>query len=127
MSSQMRQINFSCTQIIKWYLSRALVKRSILECTPLVALLAIVGIVSDTSYMLSAFADKDPEDYDDIEDLSKDIDDGDTDDNSVDWDDFKKSQAFKTADDEIQECVEAEELGDNLGDYEILDCVDEYD
>jgi hypothetical protein len=95
MSSQMRQINFSCTQIIKWYLSRALVKRSILECTPLVVLLAIVGIVSDTSYMLSAFADKDPEDYDDIEDLSKDIDDGDTDDNSVDWDDFKNHKHSK--------------------------------
>jgi hypothetical protein len=49
------------------------------------------------------------------------------DDDGVDWSDFKKSQAFKTADDEIQECVEAEDLGDNLGDYEILECVDEYD
>jgi hypothetical protein len=28
---------------------------------------------------------------------------GETDDDGVDWSDFKKSQAFKTADDEIQE------------------------
>jgi hypothetical protein len=50
------------------------------------------------------------------------------DDDSVDWSEFKKSQAFENADDEIQECVEeAESLGDNLGDYEILECVDEYD
>ena len=50
------------------------------------------------------------------------------DDDSVDWSDFKNSEAFKTADDEIQECIEeAEDLGGNLGDYEILECVDEYD
>jgi hypothetical protein len=100
--------------------------RTMLECFPLI--LAIIGIASGTSYILPALADKDPEDYGDIEDLSKDIDDGEMDDDSVDWNDFKKSQAFKTADDEIQECVEeAEDLGDNLGDYEILECVDEYD
>ena len=100
--------------------------RMMLEYCPLI--LAIIGIASGPSYILPALADKDPEDYSDIEDLSKDIDDGEMDDDSVDWSDFKKSQAFKSADDEIQECVEeAEDLGDNLGDYEILECVDEYD
>ena len=95
---------------------------------PLLALWAILGITSGHSYVTPAWADKSAEDYDDIEDLSKDIDDGEMDDDSVDWSDFKKSEAFKTADDEIQECIEdAEDLGGNLGDYEILECVDEYD
>ena len=50
------------------------------------------------------------------------------DDDSVDWSDFKNSEAFKAADDEVQDCIEeAEDLGGNLGDYEILECVDEYD
>ena len=77
---------------------------------------------------MSAWADKNVDEYSDIEDLSKDIDDGKVDDDNVDWGDFNDSQAFKTADDEIQECIEDDEhLGDNLGDYEILVCVDEYD
>jgi hypothetical protein len=103
-------------------------KRLILWNIALFVILTISGITSGYSDILSAWADKNVEEYNDIEDLSKDIDDGEVDDDSVDWSDFKKSQAFKTADDEIQECVEeAEHLGDNLGDYEILECVDEYD
>jgi hypothetical protein len=99
-----------------------------LENIPLIAIWAILGILGGNSYIMPALADKNPDDYDDIEDLSKDIDDGEVDDDSVDWNDFKKSQAFKSADDEIQECIEeAEDLGSNLGDYEILECVDEYD
>jgi hypothetical protein len=103
-------------------------KRLILGNIALFVILTISGITSGYSDILTAWADKNVEEYHDIEDLSKDIDDGEVDDDSVDWSDFKKSQAFKTADDEIQECVEeAEHLGDNLGDYEILECVDEYD
>jgi hypothetical protein len=103
-------------------------KRLILGNIALFVFLTISGITSGHLDILSAWADKNVEEYNDIEDLSKDIDDGEVDDDSVDWSDFKKSQAFKTADDEIQECVEeAEHLGDNLGDYEILECVDEYD
>ena len=102
--------------------------RTMLENIPLIAIWAILGILGGNSYITPALADKNPDDYDDIEDLSKDIDDGEVDDDSVDWNDFKKSQAFKSADDEIQECIEeAEDLGSNLGDYEILECVDEYD
>ena len=103
-------------------------KRLILGNIALFVILTISGITSGYSDILSTWADKNVEEYHDIEDLSKDIDDGEVDDDSVDWSDFKKSQAFKSADDEIQECVEeAEHLGDNLGDYEILECVDEYD
>lgn len=102
--------------------------RTMLENIPLIVVLAILGTAGGNSYVTSTWADKSADDYDDIEDLSKDIDDGKMDDDSVDWSDFKKSEAFKTADDEIQECIEeAENLGSNLGDYEILECVDEYD
>jgi hypothetical protein len=102
--------------------------KTILKCIPLLAMWAILGIASGDSYVMPTWADKSADDYDDIKDLSKDIDDGEMDDDSVDWSDFKKSEAFKTADDEIQECIEeAEDLGGNLGDYEILECVDEYD
>jgi hypothetical protein len=103
-------------------------RRLILGNIVLLSILFISGIASGNSLITSTWADKDVDEYDDIEDLSKDIDDGEVDDDSVDWSDFKNSQAFKSADDEIQECVEeAEHLGDNLGDYEILECVDEYD
>jgi hypothetical protein len=102
--------------------------RTMLESISLIVILAILGNTGSNSYVSPTWADKNADDYDDIEDLSKDIDDGEMDDDSVDWSDFKKSAAFKSADDEIQECVEeAEQLGDNLGDYEILECVDEYD
>lgn len=72
-------------------------------------------------------ADKNIENYTSIKKLAKDIDNGNVDDDNVDWNDFKNSAAFKNADDDIQECIsDAEHLGDNLGDYEILECVDEY-
>jgi hypothetical protein len=103
-------------------------KRLILGNIVLLVILSISGITSGNSITMSAWADKNVDKYGDIKDLSKDIDDGEVDDDNVDWSDFKDSQAFKTADDEIQECIEdAEHLGDNLGDYEILECVDEYD
>jgi hypothetical protein len=48
-------------------------------------ILAIIGIASGMSYILLVLADKVPEDYSDIENLSKEIDDGEMDDDSVDW------------------------------------------
>lgn len=93
----------------------------------MLAVLAVVATISVSSPVLPALADKDISDYKDIEDLAKDVDDGELDDDSVNWSDFKNSVAFKSADDEIQDCIkESEELGNNLGDYEILECVDEY-
>ena len=76
--------------------------KTMLKCIPLLAICAILGIATGDSYVMPTWADKSADDYDDIKDLSKDIDDGEMDDDSVDWSDFKKSEAFKTADDEIQ-------------------------
>jgi hypothetical protein len=87
------------------------------------SLVAVVGTQS-SALLIPAFA-QDVDDFDDIEELSEAIDDNEVDEDDIE--DFKDSDAYEGADDEIQECVdEAEELGDNLGDYEILECVDEY-
>ena len=72
--------------------------------------------------------DKDADQYDDIEELSRDVDDGELDDDNIDYSDFKGSLAYQRADHEIKECIdEAEELGENLADYEVLECSDEYE
>jgi hypothetical protein len=63
-------------------------KRLILWTIALFVILTISGITSGYSDILTAWADKNVEEYHDIEDLSKDIDDGEVDDDSVDWSDF---------------------------------------
>lgn len=90
----------------------------------LCSLVAVVGTQSSSTFPIPAFA-QDVDDFDDIEELSEAIDDNEVDEDDIE--DFKDSGAYEGADDEIQECVEeAEELGDNLSDYEILECVEEY-
>lgn len=72
--------------------------------------------------------DKDADEYTDVEDLAKDVDDGELDDDHIDYSDFKASVAYQKADEEIRECIDdAEELGENLADYEVLECTDEYE
>lgn len=72
--------------------------------------------------------EKDLDKYDDIEELAEAIDDNKFDDDDINWKDFKSTAIYKEADDETQDCIEdAAELGNNLSDYEILDCYDEYD
>ena len=89
----------------------------------LFSLATAVGSQSST-FLVPAFA-QDVDDFDDIEELSEAIDDNEVDEDDIE--DFEDSDAYKDADNEIQECVdEAEELGDNLSDYEILDCAEEY-
>jgi hypothetical protein len=84
---------------------------------------AVLGTQS-SAFLVPAFA-QDVGDFDDIEELSEAIDDNEVDEDDIEG--FKDSDAYKGADDEIQECVdEAGELGDNLSDYEILECVEEY-
>ena len=95
----------------------------------IILLYAAVTIITTNGNALlqSVLADKNIEDYTSIKKLAKDVDNGNVDDDNVDWNDFKNSAAFKNADDDIQKCIsDAEHLGDNLGDYEILECVDEY-
>ena len=89
----------------------------------LFSLATVLGSQSST-FLVAAFA-QDVDDFDDIEELSEAIDDNEVDDDDIE--DFKDSDAYKDADNEIQECIdEAEELGDNLGDYEIQECAEEY-
>ena len=72
--------------------------------------------------------DKDADEYEDIEKFASDVDDGELDDDNIDFSDFKASLAYQRADHEIKECIdEAEELGENLADYEVLECTDEYE
>ena len=40
-----------------------------LKCIPLLAIWAILGIASGDSYVMSTWADKSADDYDDIKDL----------------------------------------------------------
>jgi hypothetical protein len=89
--------------------------------------IGISFIATDT--LPNAWADdKDANEYDDVEDLARDVDDGELDDDNIDYSEFKASLAYQNADQEIQECIdEAEELGENLADYEVLECTDEYE
>ena len=72
--------------------------------------------------------DKDANEYADVEELARDVDEGELDDDHIDYSEFKASVAYQKADAEIRECIdEAEELGENLADYEVLECTDEYE
>jgi hypothetical protein len=85
------------------------------------SLATVVGSQSST-LLVPAFA-QDVDDYDDIEELSEAIDINEVDDDDIE--DFKDSDAYEGADSETQECVDdAEELGDNLSDYEVHECVE---
>lgn len=91
----------------------------------------IFSITPVTPSFVKVFSDdneKDLDKYSDIEELAEAIDDNKFDDDDINWNDFKKSTIYKEADDETQDCIkDAADLGDNLSDYEILDCYDEYD
>lgn len=82
-----------------------------------------------TTTLPTAWADdKEANEYADVEELARDVDDGELDDDHIDYSDFKASVAYQRADEEIRECIdEAEELGENLADYEVLECTDEYE
>ena len=98
--------------------------------TVLISFVYIAGIsFTATETLPAAWAqDKDADEYVDVEEMARDVDDGELDDDHIDYSDFKASLAYQRADHEIQECIdEAEELGDNLADYEVLECTDEYE
>ncbi|MGB7936627.1 MAG: hypothetical protein WCF21_08420, partial [Nitrososphaeraceae archaeon] len=63
------------------------------------------------------------EDYENMEDMVKDIRNGDKDDDKVDYDKFKASTVYKNADEDLRNCIDlANKVGEKLGDYEIVRC-----
>ena len=75
----------------------------------------------------SAWADDDNNDhigkYHSLKSLANAIDDGKFDDNNINFGHFKHTGAWKDADHDERDCIkDAAHLGDNLADYEILDC-----
>jgi hypothetical protein len=64
-----------------------------------------------------------PEDYDSLSDLVKDIKDGVVDVNEISLNNFQNSGAYKEADEQTQDCIDlAGKIGNNLIDYEIVLC-----
>ncbi|MDW0138065.1 MAG: hypothetical protein QOK70_09855 [Nitrososphaeraceae archaeon] len=63
------------------------------------------------------------EDYENMEDMVKDIRNGDKDDDKVDYDKFKDSTVYKNEDEDLRNCIDlANKVGEKLGDYEIVRC-----
>ena len=64
-----------------------------------------------------------PEDYDDLDELVKDIKNGDVDTEEISLSAFQDSGAYQAADQETQDCIDlAGKIGHNLGDQEIVNC-----
>jgi hypothetical protein len=63
------------------------------------------------------------EDYENMEDMVKDIRNGDKDDDKVDYNKFKDSTVYKNEDEDLRNCIDlANRVGEKLGDYEIVRC-----
>ena len=63
------------------------------------------------------------EDYENMEDMVKDIRNGDKDDDKVDYNKFKDSTVYKNEDEDLRNCIDlANKVGEKLGDYEIVRC-----
>jgi DNA polymerase III gamma/tau subunit len=62
-------------------------------------------------------------DYDNLKELVKDIRNGDKDDDKMNYDKFKDSNVYKSANQDFRKCVDlANRIGEKLGDYEIVRC-----
>ena len=63
------------------------------------------------------------EDYENMDDMVKDIRNGGKDDDKVDYEKFKDSSVYKNADEDLRDCIDlANKVGEKLGDYEIVRC-----
>src|SRR4029078_9711032 len=68
-------------------------------------------------------SNKNPEDYDDLNELVKDIKNGNLDTEEISLSAFQNSGAYQGADQETQDCIDlAGKRGHNLGDQEIVKC-----
>jgi hypothetical protein len=63
------------------------------------------------------------EDYKTMQEMVKDIKNGDKDDDKVDYNKFKNSTVYKNAEEDVRNCIDlANKVGGKLGDYEIVRC-----
>lgn len=76
--------------------------------TVLISFVYIAGISFTATEMLPAAwaQDKGADEYVDVEEMARDVDDGELDDDHIDYSDFKASLAYQRADHEIQECID---------------------
>ncbi|HZE76918.1 MAG TPA: hypothetical protein VE089_00050 [Nitrososphaeraceae archaeon] len=100
--------------------------------TPVIASIAVAALVTlgvNNSILTPAWADGNGNDhidkYHSLKSLAKAIDDNKFDDDHIKLSSFKHSDAYKDADHDERDCIkDAYENGQNLADYEILDCAD---
>lgn len=99
--------------------------------TPIIASIAVAALVTlgvNNSILTPAWADGNGDHigkYHSLKSLAKAIDDNKFDDDHIKLSSFKHSDAYKDADHDEKNCIkDAYENGQNLADYEILDCAD---
>jgi hypothetical protein len=92
----------------------------------LATIIAGLTLSIDRSPVLKIIAEDDEANlgkYHTLAQLSAAIDEQDFDDDDINFDDFKNSTIFKTTSVQMQQCIaDADELGNNLADYEIYEC-----
>src|SRR5687767_10330331 len=83
-----------------------------------------LSVFSITVTSFQAFAVEEIwEDYERMEEMVKDIKNGDKDDDKVDYNKFKDSAVYKNAEEDVRNCIDlANKVGEKLGDYEIVRC-----
>lgn len=87
------------------------------------------GLIAASSLLTSVIASgSNFKKYGNINKLTNAIDNGNFDDDNINFGSLKSWSGYQNADDEIQDCIkDKNNLGNNLADYEILKCVDRYD
>jgi hypothetical protein len=102
--------------------------QAILILAILATILAGLTLSIDGSPIPKVIAEDDEDNigkYHTLAQLSAAIDEQEFDDD-INFDDFKNSTIFRTTSIQMQECIkDADELGNNLADYEIYDCEEE--
>jgi hypothetical protein len=103
--------------------------QAILILAILATILSSLTLSIDRSPIPKVIAEDDEENvgkYHTLAQLSAAIDEQEFDDDDINFDDFKNSTIFRTTSIRMQECIkDANELGNNLADYEIYDCEEE--
>jgi hypothetical protein len=89
----------------------------------LVTVMIMIGFASNIQVSLANTKTKDFTKFNNITALVKAKDDGEFDNDHINFPKFTNTTLFKNSDLSMQQCIrKAESLGDNLADYEILEC-----